>query len=132
MSDDPPINFDDLVKASKKSTAEGYPYQLSSKDLMRNFVFATLQVDPDQIEAAQGLGGYPARKLKPPLPPIPSEKSVLIAMDGAPKWLSAPTAGQSFLIAMNDATRWMSAPTAGTYVLGAISGSLSWIATEEC
>lgn len=112
MSDDPPINFDDLVKASKKSTAEGYPYQLSSKDLMRNFVFATLQVDPDYIEAAQGLGGYPARKLKPPLPPIPSEQSVLIAIDGAPIWLSAPTAG--------------------TYVLGSVTGSITWVSTEEC
>jgi len=110
MSDDPPINFDDLVKASKKSTYDGYPYQLSSKDLMRNFVFATLHVDPDYIETAQGLGGYPARKLK--FPPIPSDQSVLIAIDGAPRWLSAPTAG--------------------TYVLGAISGSLSWISTEEC
>jgi hypothetical protein len=110
MSDDPPINFDDLVKASKKSTSEGYPYQLSSKDLMRNFVFATLQVDPDYIEAAQGLGGYPARKLK--FPPIPSEQSVLIAIDGSPTWLSAPTAG--------------------TYVLGAITGVLTWISTEEC
>lgn len=111
MSDDPPINFDDLVKASKKSTAEGYPYQLSSKDLMRNFVFATLQVDPDHIEGAQGLGGYPARKLKI-FPPIPSEQSVLIAINGAPIWLSAPTAG--------------------TYVLGSVTGSITWVSTEEC
>ena len=110
MSDDPPINFDDLVKASKKSNAEGYPYQLSSKDLMRNFVFATLQVDPGYIEAAQGLGGYPARKLN--FPPIPSEQSVLIAINGALTWLSAPTAG--------------------TYVLGSVTGSITWVSTEEC
>jgi len=111
MSNDPPINFDDLVKASKKSTSEGYPYQLSSKDLMRNFVFATLQVDPDHIEAAQGLGGYPARKLKI-FPPIPSEDSVLVAIGGS--------------------VAWTSAPTGGTYLLGAVSGSIQWIATEEC
>jgi len=111
MSNDPPVNFDNLVKAPKKSNSEGYPYQLSSKDLMRNFVFATLQIDPDHIEDAKGLGGYPARKLKI-FPPIPSEQSVLIARDGAPIWLSAPTAG--------------------TYVLGSVTGSMTWIATEEC
>ena len=87
MSDDPPINFDDLVKASKKSTAEGYPYQLSSKDLMRNFVFATLQVDPGYIEAAQGLGGYPARKLN--FPPIPTAGTyVLGSVTGSITWVS--------------------------------------------
>ena len=111
MSDDPPINFDDLVKAPKKATSEGYPYQLSSKDLMRNFVFATLQVESYHIEAAQGLGGYTARKLKI-FPPIPSEQSVLIAIDGSPTWLSAPTSG--------------------TYVLGSVTGTLTWISTEEC
>ena len=89
MSNDPPINFDDLVKASKKSTAEGYPYQLSSKDLMRNFVFATLQVDPDYIEAAQGLGGYPARKLKKVLPASPGSGTyVLGSVDGALTWIA--------------------------------------------
>jgi hypothetical protein len=88
MSDDPPINFDDLVKAPKKATSEGYPYQLSSKDLMRNFVFATLQVDPDYIEAAQGLGGYPARKLKI-FPPIPASGTyVLGAIAGVLTWIS--------------------------------------------
>lgn len=110
MKNDPPINFESLVKAPKKSSVGGYPYQLSAKDLMRNFVFATIHVDPDYIETAQGLGGYQARKLK--FPPIPSDQSVLIAIDGSPRWLSAPTAG--------------------TYVLGAISGSLGWISTEEC
>ena len=88
MSNDPPINFDDLVKASKKSTCEGYPYQLSSKDLMRNFVFATLQVDSDHIESAQGLGGYPARKLKI-FPTIPSEGTyVLGCVSGGLQWIA--------------------------------------------
>lgn len=113
MKNDPPINFEALVKAPKKSSVGGYPYQLSAKDLMRNFVWATLHISDRFVESSQGLAGYAARKLKDPYPEPQAE-------------------GQAALISVNGTVQWLNAPKEGTYVLGSITGALTWISTEEC
>lgn len=134
MKNDPPINFESLVKAPQKSSSiGGYPYQLSAKDLMRNFVWSTLHISDRFVESSQGLAGYAARKLKDPYPEPQAEgQAALISVNGTVTWLDAPKEGNSALISNEGVFNWLSAPTDGTYVLGAVSGSLKWISTEEC
>lgn len=88
MSTNLPVDFETLAKVGGNSSLGGYPYQLSSKDLMKNFVFASLQVDAEYLESTTGMNGYEARKLKV-FPPIPESGTyVLGAVKGALTWLS--------------------------------------------
>jgi hypothetical protein len=87
MPADPPINFEALAKSGGNSATGGYPYQIKSADLMRNFVFATLDVDESLTEQTTGQGGHPARRLKIPAVPA-SGTHVLGAVDGALTWIA--------------------------------------------
>jgi hypothetical protein len=80
-----PVNFESLAK--QPSGGSGYPYQIKASDLMKNFVFATLQVDEEYLEIAT-MNGYEARKLKM-FPPIPASGTyVLGAVDGSLTWIA--------------------------------------------
>jgi hypothetical protein len=99
MPADPPISFQEKAQAAGNSASGGYPYQLSASDLDRNFVYATLDVEPNefaQVEDFIGANGHPARRLKVNgLPPGYSSGNV-IQWDGE-SWVpvAAPnTAGQ--------------------------------------
>jgi hypothetical protein len=83
---DLPIDFEELVRQPKGQTASDYPYALKAEDLMRNFVFAALEVDPTLLEEVTGKGGHRARKLA--IPPVPgSGTHVLGAVGGALTWI---------------------------------------------
>lgn len=90
MPEQLPVNFESKVKAAGNSKSGGYPYQISSSDLMRNFVFATLEIDPKYVEQSTGMNGYPTRKLKMfSLPELPTSGTyVLGAVSGSIQWLS--------------------------------------------
>jgi hypothetical protein len=90
MSTNLPVDFEALAKVGGTSSQGGYPYQLSSKDLMRNFVFASLQVDAEYLESTTGMNGYEARKLKMfSLPESPGSGTyVLGAVSGTLQWIA--------------------------------------------
>jgi hypothetical protein len=81
-----PVDFSAKIKTAP-TTGGGYPIQLSASDLMRNFVFAALEVDPSLIEQTTGQGGHAARKLK--IPAVPGGGThVLGAVDGTLQWIA--------------------------------------------
>jgi len=111
MTSTPPVDFEECAKRARGSAGQ-YPYSIKASDLMRNFVFATLDLDEKLVENKSGPGGHPQRALK----------------------LAPGTArGQ---LAMWDGDRWV--PTAdpptgrGTWVVGYRNGQLGWIETEAC
>tara|TARA_R110000868_G_scaffold45604_1_gene151219 strand:- start:14 stop:292 length:279 start_codon:yes stop_codon:yes gene_type:complete len=88
MSEVIPVDFEAKAKSGGTSAMGGYPYQLSARDLMRNFVFATLEVESAYIEQTTGMNGYPTRKLKI-FPPIPASGTyVLGSVNGSLSWVS--------------------------------------------
>jgi len=64
-----PVNFEQLVKLPPAAGGGGYPYSIKAADLMRNFNYLEIEIDPDlevagiafEIEAGQSGG---PRKLK--------------------------------------------------------------------
>ena len=82
-----PVDFEAKVKQARAANGAGYPTQISAGDLMRNFVFTALDVDPSLIEKTTGQGGHQARKLK--IPAVPSSGThVLGAVGGTLTWIS--------------------------------------------
>lgn len=115
----PPISFSEKASASKTS-AGGYPIQISAKDLDANFAYATLEVSdtspqgnaqPFSVDEITGPSGHTQRRLIFQ-PPAPSKDAVFAVIGGSLAWLQVPDSG--------------------TYVLGAVDGALAWVATEEC
>ena len=123
MPADPPVSFAEKVKTSGGKSGGGYPTQISSQDLDKNFVFATIEVDEEQfeIEKTTGSGGHEKRILKraTPFPEPPTGDTVffLCVVGGELDWF--PKAPESY-------------DPAKTYVLGMLDGKPKWIATEEC
>jgi hypothetical protein len=82
-----PINFEEMVRLPRGSTGSDYPYSIKAQDLMKNFVYAALDVDESLIEKLSGEGGYQQRKLK--IPAVPSTGTyVLGCVDGTIQWIA--------------------------------------------
>jgi hypothetical protein len=82
-----PVDFEAKARGAKDASGGGYPVQLSAADLMRNFVFASLDADESLIETTTGQGGHAARKLK--IPAVPGGGTyVLGAVDGSLAWIA--------------------------------------------
>ena len=111
MAADPPVDFEGLVKGSTGTTSKDYPYAIKARDLMQDFVFATLDIAEGVYEDITGTGGHRQRKLNID---AGTEANEIYIWDGSK-------------ITVIDAP-----PSTGTHVLGAIGGSIQWIATEEC
>jgi hypothetical protein len=87
MPANPPIDFEERVKRASGKMGSDYPYAIKATDLMQNFVFATLDIDPAYVEQTNGLGGHAQRKLK--LPALPgSGTHVLGVVDGTIQWIA--------------------------------------------
>ena len=87
MAADPPVSFEQKAKIGGNPAAGGYPYQIRASDLDKNFVFATLDVDPSLVETTTGAGGHTQRRLK--IPAVPgSGTHVLGAVGGTLQWLA--------------------------------------------
>lgn len=82
-----PVDFEYKLKSPPSANGAGYPVQISAADLMRNFVYAALDVDPSLINQTTVQGGHPARKLKIPAVPA-SGTHVLGAVDGTLQWIA--------------------------------------------
>jgi hypothetical protein len=87
MPANPPVDFEERVKRAPGKMGSDYPYSIKATDLMQNFVFATLDIDPAYVEQTNGLGGHTQRKLKLPAPPG-SGTHVLGAVDGTIQWIA--------------------------------------------
>ena len=82
-----PVDFDQLAKSAGSASLGGYPYRIKGSDLMKNFVYCNIDVDPTMIENIIGQSGHLSRRLKiPPVPPAGTH--ILGAVDGALQWLA--------------------------------------------
>jgi len=87
MGANPPVDFQECVKRPRGTTGSDYPYAISARDLMQNFVYATLDADVSLIEETTGTGGHKQRKLK--IPALPKSGTyVLGAVSGAFTWIA--------------------------------------------
>ena len=87
MATELPVDFSE--RAARKSGAKGsdYPYAISAIDLMRNFVFAALDIDRSLYEETTGQGGHKQRRLK--IPQVPGTGThVLGVVDGRIQWIA--------------------------------------------
>jgi hypothetical protein len=82
-----PVDFEAMARGPKAANGAGYPVQISAADLMRNFVFASLEVEESLVENTTGQLGHAARKLKIPAVPA-SGTHVLGAVDGVLQWIA--------------------------------------------
>ena len=86
MPSAPPVDFEERVKRPNGVSGSDYPYAIKAADLMRNFVFATLEVDESLIIIQPGPGGHNQRRLK--IPKVPQgETFVLGAVGGELQWI---------------------------------------------
>jgi len=86
MPSDPPVDFQQLAQGARGQTNADYPYAIKATDLMRNFVFATLDIEEGVYEETTGLQGHRQRRLKIPTPPS-GGTYVLGAQGGNFVWL---------------------------------------------
>ena len=77
MPANPPIDFEERVKRPRGTTSGDYPYAIKARDLMQNFVYATLDADESLVDSEVGLGGHVQRKLK--IPPLPGGGTFVLA-----------------------------------------------------
>jgi hypothetical protein len=124
-----PINFEEKVRLPRGSTGSDYPYSIKAQDLMKNFVYAALDVDESLIEKLSGEGGYQQRKLK--IDPGTEANQIYIWDGSKITVIATPTEG-SVLAFTGGAFSYVTAPSSGTHVLGCVDGTIQWIATEEC
>jgi hypothetical protein len=106
-----PVNFQSLAQGASGANASDYPYSIKATDLMKNFVYAALDVNESLIDLDSGQGGHRSRRLK----------------------IDAGTeANQIYIWNGSRITVIAAPPSTGTHVLGAIGGTIQWIETEEC
>lgn len=87
MTNNVPNIFSQLVKSAGKSASGGYPYQIRAADLDKNFVYATLEIDPTLVDETAGQEGFTKRKLK--IPAVPGGGThVLGAVNGVLTWIA--------------------------------------------
>lgn len=87
MPSDPPVDFQQLAQGATGTTNRDYPYAIRATDLMKDFVFATLDIEEGVYEETTGLQGHRQRRLKIPSPPG-SGTHVLGVVDGLMQWIA--------------------------------------------
>lgn len=127
-----PIDFEEKLRDAK-ALGNGYPYSIKAEDLMKNFVFAAVDVETEagssglslEVEQVAGDNGHPGRRIKIStssgyfgLPEGVTHGDMLYWDATNEEWiiLAAPTAG---------GLRVLSFDPAGNAVP-------EWINTEEC
>jgi hypothetical protein len=82
-----PINFEQQAQSAGNPANGGPPYQLSARDLMRNFVYSAIDIDDAYVENGPGFNGYTKRKITLPPPPQGEELYVLGWREGGFVWV---------------------------------------------
>jgi hypothetical protein len=86
MPSDPPVDFQQLAQGPTGQTNADYPYAIKATDLMKDFVFATLDIAEGVYEETTGMQGHRQRRLKIPSPPG-GGTYVLGAVGGEIQWI---------------------------------------------
>lgn len=82
-----PVDFEERVKRPRGKTGGDYPYAIKAVDLMQDFVYAALDLDPTLVEEFQGEKGYRQRRLR--IPAVPASGTyVLGSVNGVVQWLA--------------------------------------------
>jgi hypothetical protein len=129
MAANPPVDFEQKVKGPMGSTGKDYPYAIKARDLMQDFVFATLDIAEGVYEETTGAGGHSQRRLN--IDAGTAANQIYIWDGSKITVIATPTEGSVFAFT-GGAFNYIPAPSGGTHVLGAINGTIQWIATEEC
>lgn len=87
MPSDPPVDFQQLAQGATGTTNRDYPYAIKATDLMKNFVFATLDIAEGVYEETSGAQGHRQRRLKIPTPPS-AGTYVLGSVNGTIQWVA--------------------------------------------
>jgi hypothetical protein len=87
MPSNPPVDFQALVQGATGTTGKDYPYAIKATDLMKDFVFATLDIAEGVYEETTGMQGHRQRRLKIPTPPS-TGTYVLGAVSGSIQWIA--------------------------------------------
>jgi hypothetical protein len=81
-----PINFEEKAALPRGNNGGDYPYAIKAEHLMKNFVYAALDVDETLIETKAGEKGHSQRRLK--IPRVPGGGTfVLGAVGGEIQWI---------------------------------------------
>lgn len=116
-----PINFEEKVKAAPAANGTGYPYRISATDLMKNFVFASVEVP---LVGENGLNGI--------------TETITIGMNGHPKRqisttpLDPGTTVGDMLYWDGNAWTVLAPPSSGLHVLTHDGTTPAWSQTSEC
>lgn len=120
-----PVDFSEKAKIPPAVGGAGYPYRISAKDLMQDFVYAALEVNTEAHSSGlalaesktTGQGGHAGRK---------------ISLTGTLDTLPTGVEGN---ILYHNGTEWvaLSNPSgSGTSVLGHNGTTVLWLDTSEC
>jgi hypothetical protein len=86
MPANPPVDFQQLAQGATGQTNADYPYSIKATDLMKDFVFATLDIAEGVYEETTGMQGHRQRRLKIPSPPS-GGTHVLGVVGGDIQWI---------------------------------------------
>lgn len=73
-----PVDFEEKIKLPKGSGGGDYPYAIKARDLMENFVYASLDLDATLIEEQISQGGHKQRRLK--IPRVPTTGTYVLGV----------------------------------------------------
>jgi hypothetical protein len=86
MPSNPPVDFQQLAQGARGQSGSDYPYAIKATDLMKDFVFATLDIAEGVYEETTGMQGHRQRRLKIPTPPA-GGTWVLGSVGGTIQWI---------------------------------------------
>jgi hypothetical protein len=86
MPANPPVDFQQLAQGARGQSGSDYPYAIKATDLMKDFVFATLDIAEGVYEETTGMQGHRQRRLNIPTPPT-SGTHVLGSVGGTIQWI---------------------------------------------
>lgn len=118
-----PVNFEDKVRQPPAQNGTGYPYRISAKDLMKDFVYAAVEVPENivggvrngiKVTNVTGEGGHAGRAIFAEAFPEGAQAGDVMVYDGA-QWVLVDAPSGS-----------------GVHVLSRSGSTVSWLATEEC
>lgn len=87
MPSTPPIDFQAIAQGARGRTNRDYPYAIKATHLMKNFVYATLDIADGVYEETTGLQGHRQRRLAIPSPPG-TGTYVLGSVGGKMQWIA--------------------------------------------
>jgi hypothetical protein len=110
-----PVDLEQMVRLPPSPDGKGYPHRISARDLMANYVFASVDVpdmvpEPDfdvpngiKMLKVTGQGGHQQRQIyTDPLPDDPANGDMMYFYNG--RWITLPNPGAGFFVLTHDGT----------------------------